>query len=373
MATTTLGRIKPCCLYEDNFNTGLKEFWNSKEMQSVRAGHLKGEEIPGCESCWKLERAGIKSKRQTDNEKFSHLKDRVKKEIVEFPPAYLDIKLSNLCNLKCRICGVWSSSSWATEEAKRLKGQTIEESRLVQIALKSRRWIQGNNEFWDYLNSISGEIEAFDFTGGEPFMIPEHWKFLRTCVEKGVASNITLHYNTNATVFPKDYALWKEFKEVEIMCSIDDIEKRFEYQRHPAKWEITEKNMKFFRSQDFIRTTICTTVNMHNIYYLPELIQWAKEQKIYYWFNILHEPLHYNIRILPPEIKKKVGEKLKGISELEPILNFMNDGYIPEHYKYFFANTRERDKIRNERYQLVFPEFYKIMKETPPEPKELFI
>ena len=29
---------------------------------------------------------------------------------------FVDLKLGNLCNLKCRICGSWSSSKWAKEE-----------------------------------------------------------------------------------------------------------------------------------------------------------------------------------------------------------------------------------------------------------------
>ena len=29
---------------------------------------------------------------------------------------FLDLKLGNICNLKCRICGAWSSNKWAQEE-----------------------------------------------------------------------------------------------------------------------------------------------------------------------------------------------------------------------------------------------------------------
>ena len=29
---------------------------------------------------------------------------------------FIDFKLGNVCNLKCRICGSWSSSKWAQEE-----------------------------------------------------------------------------------------------------------------------------------------------------------------------------------------------------------------------------------------------------------------
>ena len=41
---------------------------------------------------------------------------------------FLDLKLGNICNLKCRICGSWSSSKWASEliDYYKAEGQTKE-------------------------------------------------------------------------------------------------------------------------------------------------------------------------------------------------------------------------------------------------------
>ena len=51
------------------------------------------------------------SKRMISNIKFGV--DTTKKNL-----KFLDLKLGNICNLKCRICGSWSSSKWAQEEIK---------------------------------------------------------------------------------------------------------------------------------------------------------------------------------------------------------------------------------------------------------------
>jgi sulfatase maturation enzyme AslB (radical SAM superfamily) len=147
-----------------------------------------------------------------------------------------------VCNLKCRICGSWSSSKWAQEEIdyETAKGEIIP-------------W-QGNNyERADGLNAIHNSlrsckedlkyVEYFEFTGGEPFMIQDHFKILMHCVEKGYAKNIDIHYNTNGTQLPPQeiFDLWSYFKHVEIAFSIDDVGEPFEYQRHPANWrEVSE-------------------------------------------------------------------------------------------------------------------------------------
>ena len=96
-------------------------------------------------------------------------------------------------------------------------------------------------------------VEHMDFTGGEPFMIEQHFDLLRHAVESGYAKNISIHYNTNGTIRPPKeiFDLWKEFKHCEVMFSIDGIFKKFEYIRSGAVWDevwatsITSSPMNF--------------------------------------------------------------------------------------------------------------------------------
>jgi MoaA/NifB/PqqE/SkfB family radical SAM enzyme len=109
---------------------------------------------------------------------------------------FIDFKLGNVCNLKCRICGSWSSSKWAQEELD--YGEN-------PVALKNLReggWPKRNPQFFEELKEDLKHVEYFEFTGGEPFMIQDHFKILMHCVEKGYARNIDIHYNTNGTQLP---------------------------------------------------------------------------------------------------------------------------------------------------------------------------
>ena len=88
--------------------------------------------------------------------------------------------------------------------------------------------------------------------GGEPFMVPEHFKMLERMVADPTidCSKIDIGYNTNGTYFPTpdNIELYRNFKLVKFSLSIDDFGPRFEYQRTLAEWEQVANNlMKFSR------------------------------------------------------------------------------------------------------------------------------
>ena len=87
-----------------------------------------------------------------------------------------------------------------------------------------------------------------DFTGGEPLLIKKHYELLEKCIELDVAKNIGLHYNTNGTQLNMKALneLWPKFKIVDCHFSIDGVGEKFEFQRHPAKWNNALSNMSIF-------------------------------------------------------------------------------------------------------------------------------
>ena len=83
--------------------------FNGKYMQRLRDDFVRGIKPPSCNKCWDEEDAGIKSKRILFADQFS--KNPAIPTTVFIDPItnanikYLDLKLGNICNLKCRICG----------------------------------------------------------------------------------------------------------------------------------------------------------------------------------------------------------------------------------------------------------------------------
>ena len=115
------GGASPCCLYKGSiedfkvYNTDLKTIQNSQYMQNLREQFSRGERPAGCSNCWAEEDASKTSKRMNSIYK---MKKSLKNWTIKNKPTlkFIDFKLGNVCNLKCRICGSWSSSKWAQEE-----------------------------------------------------------------------------------------------------------------------------------------------------------------------------------------------------------------------------------------------------------------
>lgn len=353
---TTEGTAKPCCLYRGEPMGNLKEeslidIWNGEKYNNFRQEFLDGKMPEGCAMCWENEDAGYKSKRLQDKEKFSSHIEKIGKDIT--PPVYLDLKFGTLCNLKCRSCGSVNSSSWKADEIK-LYGRVLDN--------KDALWVKKNPGIWDELEKIMPTVEHMDFTGGEPFMIDQHFDLLKSAVESGHSKHISIHYNTNGTIRPPEeiFDLWQEFKSCEIMFSIDGVGKQFEYIRSGADWDEVWSNFNYFKSKDYLRIQVCHTVSLYNVYYLPEFVGTFKDSNIY--FNLLHFPRQYCIRNMPDVCKEKVKDRIINIKNVDPIINFMMQTAQFDKLDLGFMLVTERlDSVRGEFYQDVFPEFYEIL------------
>ena len=109
------GGASPCCLYKGSvpgvkvYEQSLKSIQHTEYMNNLREEFHNGGRPSGCQSCWQEEDAGKTSKRQNSIYKMkSSLQDWTPNS--EPTLKFIDFKLGNVCNLKCRICGSWSSS-----------------------------------------------------------------------------------------------------------------------------------------------------------------------------------------------------------------------------------------------------------------------
>jgi MoaA/NifB/PqqE/SkfB family radical SAM enzyme len=246
LETSPVGTVRPCCLAEEEivdnsgekFNLATAKFatiQNSHSMRRLRQQFIDGEQPQTCRKCWREERAGRTSKRMHTLDRLKHLLPVTDWTLDANPLMFLDLKLGNICNLKCRICGSWSSSTFATEELANLGPEEDRKSNHHYHMLRAGAWPRENPTFWQEIEQVSDQIRYIEFTGGEPFMIQEHFDLLQRLVDRGLAHNIEIHYNTNGTQYPEHAEqIWSHFKTVEIAFSIDDVGARFEYQRTNA-------------------------------------------------------------------------------------------------------------------------------------------
>jgi len=383
LETSPIGTVRPCCLAEqeitsdagDKFNLHTAEFGaiqNSKYMRDLRQQFLDGQQPETCRKCWHEESVGRTSKRMHTLDRLKHMLPEQEWTSDAKPLMFLDLKLGNICNLKCRICGSWSSSSFAVEEIAH--DQTLDRKKTFHYQmLKQGRWPRENPVFWQQIANNVDNIRYLEFTGGEPFMIQEHFDFLQRLVDLGVSKNIEIHYNTNGTIYPDHAdAIWQHFKLVEIAFSIDDVDSRFEYQRSGANWQEVQRNIGLFakmRQQlGNIQLQVCTTVNVFNVLYLETVANWIDQQNFdFVYWNMLHEAPYLSIANLPLQVKQAATNKLQlaNVSpahkkEFERMISFMQRG-VSSDQQQLIATIQRLDLRRNESLRAVQPELADLL------------
>jgi MoaA/NifB/PqqE/SkfB family radical SAM enzyme len=332
-------------------------------MQDLRRQFRAGEKPETCNRCWVEEDAGRTSKRIHSQIRLKELYPQVDWSN-DTPDQlwFIDLKLGNICNLKCRICGSWSSSKWAAEEMDYLPKGVDKKTHISYTWLKQGKWPEESPDFWANLRALLPNIKYFEFTGGEPWLIQEHWDLLEYALEQGYSKNIDIHYNTNATQVPKHLELWKNFGRVDVAFSIDNVGARFEYERYGADWIMANNivdGVHGWRTEaPNITTQLCFTINIQNVYYLDELLDWADTKKFdSVHFNMLHSPDHMNIQNMTLAAQDLVLNKLKTHfwtnykyqEEINNLINFIENGAGSDGQQ-FLLKMKETDSYRKQNF-----------------------
>ena len=374
LETTATGHYRPCCIYKGEITDSSKkkyttiennitEVQNSDFMKNLRQEFLNGKRPNGCDSCWKEEAVGKTSKRQHMWRKAGALGQyAIKKHVVA--PNFIDLKLGNICNLKCRICSPHSSSQWVSDMVK-LSPHQDEYWRQYN---KEGSWPRQKNAFLESVIDHVEQIRFFEITGGEPLMIQEQFNILQKCIDKGSAKYIDVHYNTNGTQYPEKAIkdIWPHFKRVEIAFSIDDVADRFEYQRTNAKWIEVKENIAKFKASGLpnLSIQVCTTINFFNIYYLDDLAKIVEEWGPDFWYiNVLHQPEVYDVQQLPEFFKNKVVKKIQNSNtyktELQSAIDYLTNSptkKVDNWREKLISSIKSVDYIRKENFAKTFPE-----------------
>ena len=383
LEASPIGTVRPCCLADDEIlddagrkfelsTANFRDIQNSAHMRGLRQQFLDSEQPQTCRKCWSEERAGRTSKRMHTLDRLKHMGIGSEFTADAKPLMFLDLKLGNICNLKCRICGSWSSSQFANEEISILPPEQKKASYAYQM-LKAGAWPRENESFWTEIDACLNDIRYIEFTGGEPFMIAEHFRMLQGIVDRGIAPQVEIHYNTNGTQYPESAEhIWKHFKCVEIAFSLDDVNERFEYQRSNAVWSEVCDNLDRFRDlkeiYPNIELQVCTTVNVFNVRYLGDIAQWLEKNKesfnFVYW-NMMHDAWYFSIACLPDSAKKAIAEYLDSVptiyrSEFDRIREFMmrgasTDGFMTR------MKIADLDRKRDQDLAQVAPEFAELI------------
>ena len=241
------GQLTPCCAYDENAvitpdkkSYHIKNFktWKISQLDSVRQELLDGVKHSGCHRCWEVEETASKnthSERQLYNKHFGGDLDKFDTSAVD-QVEHLSIAFGNTCNLRCNMCGPYSSSSWNTEVKQNL---SILNSFKHTFYDHEFLWYE-SEDFKNLTPSLIANLKYVRLIGGEPLFTPEAIAFL-----EHLSPSVYLNIVTNATLLKDSvYELLSKFKQVDIMVSIEGIEVHNDYVRYGSKWNNIDANIQ---------------------------------------------------------------------------------------------------------------------------------
>lgn len=329
---------------------------NSDLFKQVRKDMLEGKQPAPCTKCYKLEALGNESKRTRDTKLLDFSIDDAQRitqadgTLDEVNFEFIELRLGNICNLACRSCNPQSSSKWIADWEKLNERKFDMPQTMFDWPLDER--------FWANLAEHCNNTRKVYINGGEPLLVDKHMRFLEFLIAKDVAKNITLVYSTNSTIINDKYVnLWNEFKQVEFMVSIDCLEERNTYLRHPARWGKTIEAFDWLHSLGH-KCYVLQTVSIMNIYYIKEFWEFFRAKNVYVSHNMVHHPNYYSAANAPQHAKQAVLDKISGMPFYDSINNFLSQEPNTLAFEQFFKENQRLDVIRKQSYAKIFKEWH---------------
>lgn len=298
----------------------INDIINSDYFKQVRSQFLNDEIPVACQGCFDKEKVGNSSKRTDSIKEFSFSVEDAKKitsatgEIIPHLE-FVELRLGNLCNMRCVTCNPASSNKWIPEY-QQLETDLNFVTKFNIKELKDN-WSQDFN-FWKDLAGYSSTIKKVYINGGEPLLNKSHFDFL-----EALPSETVLVYNTNLSVInTKILNAWKKFNVVYLNVSIDDLGERNDYIRYDSDWDTLMKNLNELSNYDFLRISITQTISILNIFYITEFKEFFKEYNSH--FNFVSEPAFLDIKFLPDLIVKDILNRYKDCTFFSELSNYFN-------------------------------------------------
>ena len=347
------GDMVPCCEAQElplnNPGETALESWNNDNYRELRRAVANGERPKRCEVCWHNEDSGIVSNRQQwekDNwREFGEIISVNDDYSVNNPPLWIELKVSNFCNLKCIMCSTHSSYKRVADLdiiSKYTKdGYETRLLRPTDLFASLNEW----PELWDTVHTLQ-------FTGGEPIINQEHYDLLAG-IPTEIKKNIKLRYASNLSYikFKKHdlVKIWSEFKHVNIKVSMDGVGDVYNYIRQDGDWDTVYTNMLALNDVPNVDLAAGITVQAHNVFQMPEFYDFWKQSPVDLKFitaNILQTPKYLSPALWQDEYRDAIIKKLREAESRHPEMDRFAT-YMENNTKEYMIYARMRKYTRD--------------------------
>ena len=307
----------------------VNDFFNTTQQKEIRSDLYNGKRNSNCVDCYTAEDKGGMSYRKVLKKDYAV--DNASSTIIKSPKV-LELKFSNLCNLKCVFCASVCSSLWEHETG--LPEQVVNNQKVSSKYMRSK--------IFSWLKENIKHVDSIMYLGGEPAIQPEFYEIvdLLTSNTPEWVGQKELTFSTN-TYYPEAHRERFETAIQKVLdaghtvfprISLDGVGDKQSYQRTNLRWDHFEKNMVSFLKKFNTKTSGINKIranialNVLNLTACGEIVQYLDSLG----FGDI-EP-HYNY-IVRPEMfyMRHWGSKLSNAIDIIKEQDFKNHTKYKEH------------------------------------------
>lgn len=360
------GTYHVCCygdqIQSDHPDQTSKESFNSNKINSIRQKMLSGIKPSECDSCYKLEDQNISSPRNRENYTWSNWRstheaiDKTFSDYLaqrEMKPISYDLRYSNTCTLKCRMCNSSSSSSINAEYKK------------INHHWPDKFWFTANPRINHDLE-LHADIQKIYLAGGEPLVEPLNLDLLDKLADYN--PNLVILINTSLNHLSDKFVnVLNRFNYLTLVVSIDGTDNVNDYIRHGSNFATVVDNIRRMMHHDIMFSTCVSMYNIFNIKHLIDFLAREFPENIFdHGINIVNDIDDIFVENLPYHLRTEV---INDLTELLPqtsgftktgVQNLINlleqTNFDQDRFDRFVRYTKILDSARNESISSIVPQ-----------------
>lgn len=373
------GRSAPCCTWKGFFSEQRgSDFFNGDSLEELRQQMRDHSPPPGCKDCVNSDTLGTYSQRRDGWDVYRGILGL--EGFTDQPQLrYMEINLSNICNLRCRMCGNDRSSRWTADSQAmgfHVHGRVENDMVITDDMLRNLRYIR--------------------LLGGEPLLHEDQLiDLLSRAAELGTLTLLTLGITTNGMVRPGPQLIELLTKCASIFwtVSVDAVGQLNDYIRSGSSWDVLSQNLLYLDGLSCERTnwqlgigTVCCVANANR---MEELANWvdgnlSSVRQQHHWYPV-NFPEYLAVNRLPAHYLSRLADKYDHMAEADsgwrsqrwwrPLAQHMRnsmerEAYMERHpsWQVYAGPTLQLmdslDQLRGDSFNAVNPSAYQAMREA---------
>ena len=345
----------PCCFVHIPGVSSFQQLHQHPEYIEIKQQFNQGQwPEKYCNECKSIEEtsAGM-SKRQHSTMFYDNITDNACTDDVMYA---LIVNTGSLCNLQCRSCAPWLSSSWV-KEYNQMPAE-FQPHKLKNIKEVAHYRVEDDN---------LSTLHSIGLIGGEPMYNLTAYGLLEK-VYNATGGNVVVTFTTNGTILfdIEKYDWLSKFEKIVLIVSLDAVTLASDYLRTGSSWATIEQNIQTYKNMPNIRVEFHPTYSVLNIFEIEKLLKWGDSMGISSTNEItyLEYPRHLSYDILTDSERVIITDYLNSVNLLGAARRVSNSKFDQLERNKFNDFMKHTTNYHGMDWKTYLPELYNLLNTT---------